>query len=440
MEINYIYPLIITEILLLFFTLYFTQVDYTSPSVVTLVMFLLSTICVLWNKNNWNVIFNGKTFLIVIVTLFVMSCTELLMYTVLNKKSRWLDQEIIKNETPFKVANTVMIGVSVLSFIFMMIFIREVRKLGGGGLASIAIVKQDEELEVSSIAKIALRVIRVLPYPCIFIFAHNVILCKQRISKNLKLFIPVIMAVIVIFFSGSRGPYVYIVLSAFVYVVMFERYKNGWKNINIKKYIKPIIISIVLFMFIFVGTRSLVKGHEFTSTAIEYVTFYFGSPIHLLNKIVNDISLGFPTEYKLFGANTFASFYEEMHKFGLVNESIQLNQTAFIAVGGNFIGGGNVFTFIASPLNDFGVIGLLIYVFFFYAIICGFYYRRIKNCRFIKRNYISVLLYGYFFYLIFMTFYVTTTVYLKMQTILEVVIMLLFYEIMIKFKVKFGKL
>jgi oligosaccharide repeat unit polymerase len=435
MQINFLIPLIISEFLLLVISLRITNRDYISPSVVTCGMFLASSLCAFYNLEYWNVWLQWKTYSTIITGLIVIILTEILFISKTSFKRVGMTKKIIIDKRPIVISKIVLITVSLLTILLTVIYVREVQYLGGSGFTAIALVKHNKDLVLSNLAKVALRICRVIPYPCIYIIAYNVILCGEKVKKNWLLFIPIISNFVVIFFSGSRGPYLYIILSTTIYIFSFDRYKNRKRKIDFIKYLIPLFTALMLFIIIFVGTRSLVKGKDYSSGFVEYVTFYFGSPIHLFSKIINNLSMGFPVHYSMFGANTFAVFYEELYNLGLVNESIHLNQTAFIAIGGSVSGGGNVFTAFASPLNDFGYVGLLIYLVILYSVFDYFYYNKLKYGL---ASHVTLLVYGYFFFMIFMTFYVTTTVYIKLQTIVEVIIMIVIFNCLSKMKIRLG--
>jgi oligosaccharide repeat unit polymerase len=432
---NYLYLLLATEFFLLTFAFVITKMDYISPSVVTCAMFTLSTLCVIYNETYWDVHFTGMTYVVVSSGLLVIILTEFFVQNVTKRKRYWIDIEKKRQETSVEVSNILYEVFIIFCVILTFVFIREIRRLGGFGLSAISNVKNDDDLNISVVAKIALRIMRGVPYPCLYIFAHNVILCGDKIKNNIKLLVPVLLSLIVIFFGGSRAPYVYIAIAMVIYILMFDRYKNGWRNVDVRKYIKYIIPAIVIFMFVFVWTRSIVKGHEFSSTPLEYITFYFGSPIHLLNKILPNTSYTFKN-YTLFGANCFTLFYEELYKFGLVKEYIPFNDTSFIAVGGGFVGGGNVYTMFANSYHDFGFLGMLLFCCIFYGIIDYVYYAKIKYNKCLCNHDTTLLVYGFLYYLVFLNFYTTMSAFLKFQTILEILVMVMIYKMLKKLKFK----
>ena len=94
---------------------------------------------------------------------------------------------------------------------------------------------------------------------------------------------------------------------------MLRRFKKGWHTVKLRKYIKYIVIFGGAFVLLFIATRTIIKNHEFKSTGLEYITFYLGSPLHLLNKILEDTTQAFPTHYNdILGAHTFRLFYQEL--------------------------------------------------------------------------------------------------------------------------------
>lgn len=435
---NFIYLLLFSETVLLFIIMISSKMDYSSPAFITVSMFILSTFCATYNVELWDVHFSLKAYFYVMAGLNMVAIVDYLSRRIYHKTQLvWIDRPTVCNSKPIRINGGVRLTFNICVFLMMVYFVLTIMRFGGGGLSAISVVKFADDLKIPAAAKACLRILRVIQYPCLFIVMFNMIVCGDKFKKNIGLVLPIFFSCIVIFFSGSRGPYTYMIFASYIYMVMFERYKHGWRNIDIKKYIKPIIIAVIVFLFIFFGTRTIVKGYAISETATQYITFYFGSPIHLLSKLLDNPTKAYPHAYSIPGANVFVSFFEELYKFGLFNEEIHLGQTGFMYIGGKAVGGGNAYSMFGSIYNDFGYVGAVVFVGVFYWIVNYFYYKKIKYSKSIIRHQVDLLIFGYFSYLIFMQFFVNTVIYLKMQTLLEVLVMVVTYKILIK--VRIGK-
>ena len=437
--ISYLYLLLFTEIILLILTMLITSFDFVSPGFITIFMFILSTICVIWNEDYWNVRFTQQTYNIVTLGLAVIVVVELFIKNILSqqRKNVWIDQKEFARREGYRINIGTQATMALIFTIMMIIYVSAVVRAGGSSslLNNIGVVHTDVEIDVGIVGSICIRVLRLGAFPFLFFFINNVVCCKKKILNNILLLVPVLDAMIAIFFSGVRSTFMYYIIAVLFYIVMLQRFRYGWKEIKWRKYIKHIIIFGGLFIVFFVGSRSIVKNHGFTSTGMEYITFYLGSPLHLFNKIVNNTTLAFPTHYSnIPGAHTFKWFYQEIYKFGLIDTYVE--DTRFVAVGGGYYGGGNVYTIFATPYHDFGLFGMLIYVALFYAVFNYIYYKKFKYNQKVSNSLESLMLFGSYYYFVFMSFYGTMTAQLKLQTILEMAVIIVIFRLLYTVKIK----
>lgn len=414
-----LYLLIIIEIILLYIAIKFTHKDYLSPCVVTLALFFVSTVSVVPNIEYWDVDFRIVTVLYLSIFFLTIVMTEIIVKGIMFKKNRWIDLRTCNKANPIQVNSLLYIIICIVIILATLVYVRAIFRIGGATLLAIGFVKE-EELPIGLIPKMCVRMAPCYSYPFIFIMIYNMVYCKDRIKYNIKYLIPIVCYIVVIFFSGVRSPLVYPIAAALVYVIMMERFRFGWDKINLLKYMWSFMVIFGVFIVFFFSIRGVVKNKEYDSDygIMSYITYYWGSPIHLFNKVIDNTSLVFPTNYHVFGANTFVGLYEEQHTWGLSKVDIRTNETEFQYVGGDFEGGGNVYTMFISPLHDFGFYGTLLYLICFYGLISLFYYKKIKYSKYKKRAIIPIYIYGYFFYFILMTFYSTTTCFLKFQMLI----------------------
>lgn len=434
---NYLYLLLITEIVFLLIHMAATKLDFTSPGFVTLALFILSTVCVIWNEDYWDVEFHPLTYWLVTAGLAVAIGVELIIKFLfqIQKRKVWIDQPKFAEFKGYQISVPVQFISAILFTGMMIIYVIAVVRAGGNDdlLTNIGVVHNDVEIEVGTLPTICIRLLRLEAFVFLYFFVCNVFVCRQRFAQNAMLLVPVLAAWTAIFFSGVRATFMNYLIAVFFYSVMLRRFKTGWKTVKLRKYFKFILIFGSVFVLLFIATRTIIKNHEFESTGFEYITFYLGSPLHLLDKLLQDTTQAFSTHYaELPGAHTFRLFYEELRKFGLI--SIEVEKTRFMAVGGDFYGGGNVYTLFGTTYHDYGFGGTMVYTGILYGVFSFVYYKAFRYCRYIGRSLTTLVVYGAYYYFIFMTFYTAMTCQLKIQTFLEMAIVVLMYKFLPRIK------
>lgn len=436
---NSLYILFIGEFFLLLWVLTFTKTDIICPSFITVLMFFLSTVCIMWNEKYWGVEFKIKTTLVVLFGLFLICFLEYFVKILYVKKSYyiWKDKTDYFQFTSMEMSKGMGVIFTFFTTLLMVIYILGVFRSGGTTslLKAIGVVHNNSESSVGLLPTIAIRILNKIAYPCVFIMAYNAV--KGNLKRNMWLLIPTIESCIGIFFSGVRSTFMYVIFAFIVYYIIFYRFKNGWRSVKLKTYIKPLFIMTVIFLIVFVGSRSIVKNREYTSSILEYITFYLGSPLHLFNRIIDNLDMGLPlAQGSYVGTYSFTWLYQELYKFGILGKDT-IDATRFVAVGGSYYGGGNVFTIFSSAMQDFGLFGMYVYILVIYYLILRCYYKNFKYNRFIKKSEIKLLVFGYFSNYYLMAFYCALSKQFKIQTILEIFIMIVVYKCLMKYKVKF---
>lgn len=436
---NYLYLLLITEIVFLLIHMAATKLDFTSPGFVTLALFILSTVCVIWNEDYWDVEFHPLTYWLVTAGLAVAIGVELIIKLLfqIQKRRVWIDQQKFIEFKGYQISVPVQFVSAILFTGMMVVYIVAIVRAGGSDdlLTNIGVVHNDVEIEVGTLPTICIRILRLEAFVYLYFFVCNVFICRQRFAQNALLLVPVLAAWTAIFFSGVRSTFVYYFLAVIFYAIMLRRFKKGWHTVKLRKYIKYIVIFGGAFVLLFIATRTIIKNHEFKSTGLEYITFYLGSPLHLLNKILEDTTQAFPTHYNdILGAHTFRLFYQELFKFGLMDTKVE--ETYFVAVGGGYYGGGNVYTIFGPPFHDFGFAGTMVYTAIFYGVFDFIYYKCFRYGIRIARSHSVLIVYGAYYYLVLMSYYGTLTAQLKLQTLLEMAVIVILYKYIPRIKIR----
>ena len=186
--------------------------------------------------------------------------------------------------------------------------------------------------------------------------------------------LPIILAMISILPSGSRGG---LILTVFFFMMPILLMKEEAKAIFAKEKKKIIMIVLaVLMLFITLTISRTVKLdpniYKYMSDAMLPVAVavpsvfklyqYFASPIGVLNSFLNDPSYSF-------GGNTFGPIYNMLNKFGANIEYSRYQAFFDVPIRTN------VGTWIRELIQDFDVVGMII-VMAVFCVCVGFFEKR----------------------------------------------------------------
>lgn len=396
---NYIILLFFTITILFIFSFFLLNKNMISPSNVTLFMFFISSLCIVYNYNFWIAEYSFKSYMIVVVTLFLILACELFIRNKMRKPFRNYKNEfkILKIN---KLLNIILIS---LLFFFLIYQINEVmilgKKLGGEGWNIIGVVKNTPNIKLSSISRIAFRYNWIIFMVYSYIFFNNVGRMKEKVWRQIKYLLPVLTLFISSFILGNRAAMIRIFIVLYIFWIIVKIEKKGSVNLNLFLIIKKMLPISLLLLLLFYGLRSITKINTSTKgrSFIDYITYYIGSPLYLFDKYLkNPLLVKESPNY--FGENTFASLYKN---FGIDIDLIN----NYILVGGKSNFAGNVYSWFQIPYHDFGFLGMLLFTIIVYSIYCYIFYRKIymeKNS--FKRD-CYIFCYAYFFYVLVMSFY-----------------------------------
>lgn len=427
--------LLLWEVALLLITIVNTSFDYTSPTFISLTMFILSTMSYVLNFDRWDVTFYDETLIVMVFGLTTMVLVESLVKSYYDKKNNGFC--VVEYEKAWINNGTMKFFILVSSLMMMLIYILDVNRIGArinisDMISVIGAVKQSE-YHTGFIATICLRVGYALSNVYGFIFCHNTIISKQKLHKNLYLLLSMLAGIISSFYSGSRGMMLGTIFGFIFYLIVCSRINKGWKEIKLRKNMKYIIPAIISFFLIFFISRNVVKNRQYSSSLFEYITYYLGNSQQLLNLALKDTKIPFPIESNLPGLYSFQFLYNELSNLKLVSIPSHIS-SQFMHLGGGITQRGNVYTIFGEPYHDFGFVGMLLYVSTFFYFFCYFYYKYIRYWNNTKKNKRVLLVFGSQYYLIFFTFYLAPTIWIKVQTLVTILISIIVYTIVTKYK------
>ena len=432
-----VWILFIGELILFCAAYYFTNRDFLSPSVITVFMFLGSTICIIYNHANWNVSYRMYTTGVVLSGLSVIVITD-----IINRKSyntnKYVYQEkkheSVKIIHPDHFINIMLIMGLILC---LMVFYRNIQTLGShigvSGMQAIGLVKDSKEVSIGGIPLFCYDVIFISTFVYVFLFTNNVIVCKDRNWRNMEYFFVVLLGVVATVLRGNRGALVQIIIAIVTTSVILLRWKNGYKSIRTGLFVKKMIPIAAAVVVVFYFLREVVKGRTITTAFMDYITYYFGSPLYLFDKYLrNPAAVYSKTAY--FGGTSFANLYGYLYTKGIVNAPIGILN--FTPLDNDISRAGNEYTIFMRPYHDFGYVGMLIFIMIFYHIISKAYYKLLfSKCK--KNTKFSLMVFSYFYFMIVMSFYYAFTAQeVRPQTLVLMMFMYVLYITIFRVRVK----
>ena len=394
---NYIYILFFTELVFICISLLITRKNILSPSLVSYVMFAFGTLCVIYNVDFWDVNYSFKAYYITVLGFIAMILPELIINRSY-QKTYFDASKYMKIKIDAYVNIMIICACVLLTLLFIYETIRHGKNAGATGLYVIGAAKYDETEGISFIGKIALRFTQIMFYFYCYVIFNNLIKCKVKIKKMKSYFIPIFCYLAVMFIGGNRLGLVKIMIAVFCFVVAMNYQIVGVKNFDSKALIKKVIVIGVILLFVFYGMRTISKVGSYTGsrTFTEYITYYIGSPIYLFSKYLDNPSyVHGVNEY--WGEQCFTGIYDSL---GIVVNG----NNNFIKVGGDSNFAGNACTWFQRPINDFGVLGMLVFTFLAYYFFSHLLYKKVLRNPMKINNY-SLIIISFFYFVVVMSFY-----------------------------------
>lgn len=409
----WVYALLVTEFVLFIFAYCSFKGDLASPSIITLSLFIVSTVCYCFNLSIWYNSFGFKAYSLISISFLIMILSEKFISLIKfeNKEStihsaeKQYNNSLIYIEYPFNRIIFAFLTILVIFYCYRVY--QSGVSMGGTGLLAIGTYKESGEKE--GILRLIANIIRLSSYVFAFIFANNVFLCKQKIKYNLQAFMVVFYRLIMTFFSGNRIGIFTFSVSVFVMIYTLLNNDPSGKKIEVKKIIKKGAVFVLVFIGFFYVSRNVVKGRNETTTFSYYITYYCGSPLALFGQIVNDPSICHTPFVGYFGEKTFMEMYNDLYHWGIVSEPPA--DRLMIPVGdiSSHIGNcGNEYTIFAGPYIDFGYFGTIIFIALFYGLFSTIYYSKIKGQVQSVSKCIYCSIYCFMFSMITLSFYQDT--------------------------------
>lgn len=398
-----IYVLLLTIILLFFLAYKIFDSNIISPSVVVCIVFIISTIFAVLNVKKWNIDYSPEAYLVIVLGIITIIMTEAFI-----KWCAGLHNKGISKQTNISITRIIRIEkwktylILIFSVIVTVLYYKEVCRVANAGSifgGSILynynqVLKKGGELGIEeSMNPVIIQLSKIImasAYTYLYAFINNMI-NKDKIKNNIFYLLPVVIYFFQSALSSSRIQFIYLIIYSIIISYILYKQNTNWVGNISYKYIKMgfLIILIGLPSFYFLGEH--IMGRTTGNTLFQYVSVYAGGSIQHLNQYIQSP----PPKSSILGEESFVYLYISLWKFGLTDfhRTVHLEYRYL-----DDVTHGNVYTFFRRPLQDFGIVGLIILTIIVFGIYSYVYYFKICNSKQSYRKDKIILLFAYLYY------------------------------------------
>lgn len=412
--------------------------DAFTPAFIAMAMFFIATLCIVFNKELWSVTYSSNTFVIVVSGFLSIFFADLCAKFLSGYKFKSNHKGKISVPDSLEIPQNISCVITVVMILGLIEQGLELYRMKGlldsvAFLNLIGMVKESD-LNFTVIGKLFYQTNNILMSICLFVFAYNCGTVKKNKGTILYL-LPSAVGFFNLVITGSRSIlYRAIFIFIITYVISYRQHKSVTAAKATKILIKRIMIPMIVITVFFYALRTVTKASTASGsrTFIEYITYYIGSPLYIFNKYILDpTSVTNGSDY--FGGLTFAGFYNSLFNFGFINKPVQdLNFVHVGALNNDYYVGGNEYSLFMRPYDDFGIVGMLIFIFILFFVFSYVYYHTLFKENGSNKFFWTLLIYSYFFYIIVMSFYYPFTVQeSKIMNLVYMLIMVIAFKIIV---------
>lgn len=418
-------------IVIFIFSLYSSKFVFSPICLITL-SYLVSILLIIPNIENWNVLLESKTVIIVIIGLLFFIIGYFISSNLKKNKIKCImELKEIRCSLFSRIFNYLLnITAVVLIFIAVSNIVGQINlqnfgeKIGEYRLLNAYAVKRES---IPGYLMQLYKISTISFYFMTYVFINNY-LYRKKTNRICNIYIwdfiiSLCCQISLSILSGVR----YNIITCFIGIVtiitiLSSSDKKSIKRVfSFKVYIK-LFIGLILVVLLFSAMRELV-GRTNQSDIFTYIAHYFGGSIPLLDKKLEHTIVG----NDAFGWNTFFPIYRLLSIFGLQIGS-RRGSLEFTSSGSLE---GNVYTAFYTIYQDFGLLGICILEFIFGYICYRVYNFVYKNNVYKKKNIILIILYAMHVSCLYLNSYSDTFFnWIFSQTlVLEILYCLIIYKV-----------
>lgn len=394
------YAILIILLLLMAIGGYFLfEKDILSPSVISILMFLLCACFATIGLSSWNHVNKLSVYLILIIISGLVSFCfgeYLARKTQKNSKS---DTSASSDFCLIKIKNwqyILTLTIIILTGILLILEIKRICNFYGyysNNLASLLSFYRNKTglfsnalaqdgIDINFVVKQMLKVSNVICIFFMYILVNNFFANAKKRSL-LKWMLPILITLfITLLSSGGRSIFMHMMVALCMIFLLMFRQKNGFhQSKKMLLYIGGAFVTAIALFYILLP----LVGRSTNTKFLDYITFYIGTPIPSFQLFLDN-----PPAPDIIGSETFSGVYYVLDKVGIID---------FFRTGShewvNFNGlGSNVYTSLRRYYFDFGFLGVILCQFVFGFVISKIYLNIKNNKGF------GFLIYCYYSYIL----------------------------------------
>lgn len=326
--------------------------DIFSPSCMVCIMFILASGFAYYASVTWNYNMSSKSFWVLSIGIFSFVISSFLI-ELLYKRTHKIDslgrpmREIEING----ITAMVFLIVFIIGFLYYYYSLGKLTGVSGLNLAStFRNLSRKNEIEMGALGRLCLNFMRGGATTAVIILMNSMFTKTFKKNHGIILLICIILYMLLTLLSGERTSIIRIIGVAVLSFGVF------WKRkLNKAISFKYILLGIALFAVVLYGFSAIrfFVGRSSQLNIIEYLAFYFGSPIHNFDYGINNYSY-----ISINSGHTFIGINNNLARLGI--GSIKSIHRANIVSTSLNVFFGNTYTCIYDYYVDYGILGVII--------------------------------------------------------------------------------
>lgn len=361
--------------------------DFMSPWFMACIMFLISSVFLFINGDNWGYDISPLTIIVIISGLIVFGFAEVLMRKLFSKNKNKSDYSVsgerfLRIQISTKLVLIISAFMSCVTFFYYKQVLNMAIVAGYSSTNSLPMLRyariatlSNSNIEIDTNPLIGLGIIISYAIAHVFIYAflYNRMLSEFK-KRDLFYLLPISMYIIQIILSAGRTQFLYLALSIFVIYFIFQ--KERYYKIDKKRKSKTKLYFFILIVPVLFYLLGNFTGKSDKYSFFETVSIYLGSSLVGLDYFINNMT-SFYNDHRAIGGNTFIGIYELLNKLNITNFDLKKEAPFF-----NFFNyESNIYTSYMRLILDFSYIGFYSFQFFF-GLLISYFYLKISTFRY----------------------------------------------------------
>lgn len=403
-----IYILLLCFILMLIGSYFLFKKEIMHPVIIFIAMYTFSVLCAVCNIDNWGIEMSKMTFIILLLGAVEFVLVSYITQKIYMKKTKYkeIKPKMRKIEVPRLIIYAIIIF-SIIVICLQLLVVLDIASRYGEftGLSDALTIYKDhtsysKDVDLPSYLTIMQCGVIAGAFSITLIFINNLLVEKDNklkyIRNNICYLLPAILFVISYLVQSNRGMIIDFVVSMLTIGILLWIQKYAWKkHVKIKTIITIGIIG-VIGLIIFYYSATLI-GRINTKGMFDYITYYCGGSIECFNQYVKN-----EKQIKMVrGEETFYSLILNLDSLGLTDYNLGERESGhleFIYYEDEMVG--NIYTAYRRWMNDFGILGIIIFQGIMSVFFTILYCKTKYNSG--KLGNLWILIYGYLSYTIYM--------------------------------------